>query len=226
MFSGWPALSPLPLRYRLAVVFAGLLVAYLLYLCTGFGPHEIAPSRSLSSIVVGQEERIRLQDERLRLRNDVRTTFLQSLIQVLAGVAVLLGVWVTWEQLNTDRDQVQQQLALTRQRQVADRFTHAVDQVGSKELDRQMGGIYGLEQIAKESQEAMEVNLGGDSGHFDDGTRKRVFEFLASYVREHSHRQPTGNPKEALLQARFADVQLALTALGRRTPCLLTLPLI
>jgi uncharacterized protein YjbI with pentapeptide repeats len=37
-------------------------------------------------------------------------------------------------------------------------------------------------------------------------------------VREHSHRQPTGNPKEALLQARFADVQLALTALGRRTP--------
>jgi hypothetical protein len=106
-------------------------------------------------------------------KNGIRTTLIQGVV----GLTALAGIAVGWQQLQTDRQQLQDQLALTRQGQVAERFTRAVDQLGSNALDVRLGGIYGLEQIAQQSPE----------------DRLQVFEVLTAYIRQHTRRrQETG----------------------------------
>jgi uncharacterized protein YjbI with pentapeptide repeats len=126
-------------------------------------------------------------------------------------LAALAGIFVAWQQLQTDREQsrtdreqLREQLTLTRQGQVAERFTRAVDQLGSAKLEQRLGGIYGLERIAKESP--------------DGDARLVVAEVLTAYVRQHA---PPGRKLASAqldpLKARAPDVQAAMTVLGRRT---------
>ena len=58
---------------------------------------------------------------------------------------------------------------LTEQGQVTDRYTKAIEQLGSKEVDVCIGGIYALERIARDSAR-------------DHPT---VMEVLAAFIREH-----------------------------------------
>jgi hypothetical protein len=118
-------------------------------------------------------------EQRASAVNSARTTLVQGLV----GLAALAGIFVAWQQLQTDqeatrtdRQQLREQLTLTRQGQVAERFTRAVDQLGSDKLEQRLGGIYGLERIAKESP--------------DGGTRLVVAEVLTAYVRQHAPRLP------------------------------------
>jgi ABC-type Fe3+ transport system permease subunit len=85
---------------------------------------------------VAQEKRIELETNRLKLQNDARATLLQA----LAGGVLLLGAYFTWRQLG-----------VTREGQITDRYTKAVDQLGSDHLDVRVGGIYALERIARDS---------------------------------------------------------------------------
>jgi hypothetical protein len=98
--------------------------------------------------------------------------------------------------------------SLSREGQVTDRYTKAVEQLGSKEIDVRIGGIYALERIARDSAK-------------DHPT---VVEVLAAYVREHSSEQwpplPAGSEPDAEPPERTTrpDVQAALTVIGRRNP--------
>jgi hypothetical protein len=95
---------------------------------------------------------------------------------------------------------------MTCQGQVAERFTHAIDQLGSEKLELRLGGIYGLEQSAKEP---------GDGGY-----RLVVFEVLTAYIRQHALRdlEARGSTTQlTYLGMRAPDVQAAITVLGRRT---------
>ena len=83
-------------------------------------------------------DRVQLRNDRLRLQNDARATLLQG----LAGGVLLLGAYFTWRQVQVTR----QQLYLTEQGQLTERFTRAVDQLGSDRLDVRLGGIYALER--------------------------------------------------------------------------------
>jgi hypothetical protein len=60
--------------------------------------------------------------------------------------------------------------ALSRESQVTDRYTKAIEQLGSSELDIRIGGIYALERIARDSARDHPV----------------VMEVLQTFVREHS----------------------------------------
>jgi hypothetical protein len=94
---------------------------------------------------------------------------------------------------------------------VTERFTRAVDQLGSTQLDVRLGGIYALERIARDSRT-------------DQPT---IAEILTAYVRTHSPWPPTrpGQGRIDLtldqvrdlpdLRTRMPDVQAALTVLGR-----------
>jgi hypothetical protein len=62
---------------------------------------------------------------------------------------------------------------LTEQGQVTDRYTKAVEQLGSDKLDVRIGGIYALERIARDSARDHPV----------------VMEVLTAFIREHSHEQ-------------------------------------
>jgi len=75
-------------------------------------------------------------------------------------------------------ENAQEELRLTRQGQITERFTRAIDQLGSEKLQIRLGGIYALERIDKESPEK--------AYH---GT---VMEVLTAYIRENSR----GEPKE------------------------------
>jgi hypothetical protein len=139
----------------------------------------------------------------------------------LAGLAVFLGAYVTWRQFHVSREQLQlnlratteqlqtarDQLFIAQQGQITERFTRAVDQLGSSQLVIRMGGIHALARIAKDSPADVEV----------------IAEILCSYVRQHAQASEDGELPGAaeaetavpLLVARAADVQAVLTVLGR-----------
>jgi uncharacterized protein YjbI with pentapeptide repeats len=189
-------------------------------------PKLFAPSRPPEQLkdITDPEELIRLDDERIKLQNDIRT----ALLQAFGGAAVLAGIFFTWQQLQNDRQQLQDELTLTRQGQIASRFTEAIGQFGSKEPDIRIGGIYGLEAIAKQSPE----------------TRLQVFEVLTAYLRKYAYKydlhppssRPSAAPTSTTLKAptsttltgptittlvnpdedRTTDIQIVMVVLSRR----------
>ena len=107
-------------------------------------------------------------------------------------------------------------LVLVSRGQVTDRYTKAIEQLSSGELDVRIGGIYALEGVARESAR----------------DHPMVIEVLTTFVREHSREQwpPPDSPRTTWItwrgrfrtgsrpQERFTrpDVQAAVTVLGRR----------
>jgi uncharacterized protein YjbI with pentapeptide repeats len=95
--------------------------------------------------------------------------------------------------------------ALTEQGQVTERYTRAIEQLGSNTIDVTIGGIYALERIARDSPR-------------DHPT---VMEVLAACIREHSREQwpppPSEEPATELPQRTTRpDIQAAMTVIGRR----------
>src|SRR5579859_5423121 len=64
-------------------------------------------------------------------------------------------------------------LELTEQGQVTERYTKAIEQLGSDKLDVRIGGIYALERIARDSAR----------------DHQTVMEVLTAFIREHSREQ-------------------------------------
>jgi pentapeptide repeat protein len=153
-----------------------------------------------------------------KLENDARTT----LIQALGGAALLIGLFFTWRNLRMTEQNSRQTLDLSRKGQINDRFTKAIEQLGAvdqggrKRLEVRLGGIYALEQIAKDSP---------DDHHWP------IMEVLTAYVRENAlweeEEQPSReqrSPSETQpMQSNQVpptlapDIQAILTVLGRRT---------
>ena len=91
---------------------------------------------------------------------------------------------------------------LSREGQVTDRYTKAVEQLGSDKLDVRIGGIYALERVARDSAR-------------DHAT---VMEVLTAFIREHS-REPwpvDSNGAQQGEKKTRPDVQAAVTVAGRR----------
>jgi uncharacterized protein YjbI with pentapeptide repeats len=117
------------------------------------------------------------------------------------GGTVIVGVVGFWANVrNTDKT-----TALSLQGQVTDRYAKAIEQLGAKEIDVRLGGIYALERIAHDSVR-------------DQPT---VVEVLAAFARVHSHEQwplPTTHEAGADPPGRRTrpDIQAAVTVIGRR----------
>jgi hypothetical protein len=128
--------------------------------------------------------------QRARIRHDDRATLLQSLV----GVLVLVGAGVGLRQL-----------AITREGQITERFTRAVDQLGHDKPDVRVGGIYALERIAKDSP-------------LD---RQSICEILVAYVRANAPWPPAAEAsvKPVVLQVRAPDIHAAIMVLTRRLAC-------
>ena len=91
----------------------------------------------------------------------------------------------------------------TREGQIADLYSRAIEQLGSDKVDVRIGGIYALERVARESA----------------ADHPTVMEVLTAFIREHSHEQwPPPDHPASLEQERSTrpDVQAAVTVIGRR----------
>jgi hypothetical protein len=120
-----------------------------------------------------------------------------ALLQAVGGLLLAAGAVATWRQVR-----------ISREGQITERFTRAVDQLGSEDLDVRLGGLFALERIARDSP--------------DD--RPTIAEILTAYIRQRSPWPPSQKgqyrpdwplEQQPDLRARAPDVQAALTVLGR-----------
>lgn len=127
----------------------------------------------------------------IELENQTR----QTLIQVIAGAAIVAGLYLVWRRMTATESLASQALETVREGQLTDRFSRAVQQFGSDKVEIRLGGIYALERIAHESER----------DHWP------VMEVLCAYVRDaaawREERPATRLP---------VDVQAILTVVGRR----------
>lgn len=148
--------------------------------------------------IASAQARIQLQQAQSQLANDARSSVLQS----LAGLLVVVGAMATWRQVH-----------ISREGQITERFTRAVDQLGSDNVDVRIGGIYALERIATNSPV----------------DRTAIQYLLGAFVRNHATwpvgapdgpQHPTAAVDEQLpyLGVRAPDIQAAVGVLGRRPP--------
>jgi len=120
------------------------------------------------------------------------------LLTLAAGVAAAGALIFTARNFTLSR----RTFELTEQGQVTDRYTKAIEQLGSDKLDVRIGGVYALERIARDSAR-------------DHPT---VMEVLTAFIPEHSKEywpptEPGGQVQERLTRP---DVETALTVVGRR----------
>ncbi len=143
---------------------------------------------SKSSFPVGPSRRdsahahavLSANDERLTRENDVRTTA----VQALGGAVLLVGLLFSYRTFR-----------LTRDRQVTDRFSTAIGQLGSDRLPESLGGIYALERVARVSK-------------YDHGV---VVETLVAFLR--ALVPAGGGPAQDEVRVK---AQTIVTVLGRR----------
>ena len=139
-----------------------------------------------------------------------------ALAQIVAGTAILSGLYFTWRTLQVNREG-----------QITERFTQAIEQLGktdgegNKLFEIRVGGIYALERIARESEEDYLA----------------IMEVLTAYVRQHARQLPEQKlegAEEAAVELQYKedtwgelettgvptldpDIQAIMTVLRRRT---------
>jgi hypothetical protein len=154
--------------------------------------------------------------DKIELENKIRATWFQA----IAGLGLFVTAYSAWlnyqtsqQKLETDKDNSEKQLTEIRKKleldrkiskrnlkladskQITERFSKAVEQLGNEEsITVRLGAIYSLERIAKNSK-------------YDHWT---IMEVLTAFVREKSNdnRKPDSDIPQ--------DIQAALTVIGRR----------
>lgn len=128
------------------------------------------------------KDRLELLDKRQAARHQ----WLNTSGILLTIVFTALGLFLT-----------RQTLVSSQQSQITDRYTKAVEQLGSNEREVRLGAVYALERIAYDS----------------DRDRPTIIDVLAAFVRE---RDPAASIEDVNLPAEpDTDIQAALTVLGR-----------
>jgi len=175
-------------RWALWLSLALPAAAVIIYLLIWYGPDMIA--RHDIGSVTGPLRALRLQQARDAARG--------RLLTLGAGLFAAGALLFSGRNYKVARET----LEVTGQGQVTDRYTKAIEQLGSKKLDVRIGGIFALERIALDSAR-------------DHPT---VIEVLAAFIREHSRKQwPKPTPENRAPQrATRPDVQAALRVIGRR----------
>ncbi|MHB9023723.1 MAG: pentapeptide repeat-containing protein [Armatimonadota bacterium] len=117
-----------------------------------------------------------LSAQGIELENSIRAT----IAQIFGGIAIIAGVFVTVNNL-----------FIAKESHITERFTKAVEQLGSDNLAICLGGIYSLERIAKDSSKDY----------------LSVIEILTMFIRQHR-----------AWENKFPeDMQAILKVLGRRS---------
>jgi hypothetical protein len=147
---------------------------------------------------------------------DIENEARKTLAYILGGILAIIGITLAHRRIRALEDQVRvskEQLQVAQEGQITERFTRAIEQLGSDRMEVRLGGIYALERIAWDS----------DKDYWP------IIETLTAYVRERAPwRQPPPDSNEPMLgkepssltpEFEFktaTDIQAVLTVLGRR----------
>jgi len=117
---------------------------------------------------------------------DIENEARKTLAYILGGVLAIVGITLAHRRIRALERQVQvgqEQLQVAQEGQITERFTRAIEQLGSQEMAIRLGGIYALERIANDS----------DKDYWP------IIETLTAYVRERAPwREPPPDSKEAI----------------------------
>lgn len=122
---------------------------------------------------------------------ELENKFRATLAQIFGGIAIAFGLYFTWKRISTN----ERRADIAENGQITERFTRAIDQLGSEKQEVRTGGIYSLERIANES----------DEDYWP------IIEILTSYIRKNSP-VSLGNEDGDLP----IDIQAVVTVLRRR----------
>ncbi|MBN2355994.1 pentapeptide repeat-containing protein [candidate division KSB1 bacterium] len=139
---------------------------------------------------------------------EIRNNAVKTIFQMVGGLIVIFGLYLTYRRIRASEKNVE----VLQDQQVTERFTRAIEQLGSEKLEVRLGAIYALERIAKDSPK-------------DHWT---VMEILTAYVRENSKWTEEKDEewriftKDRNLQRKIdikakIDIQTIITILGRRS---------
>ncbi|MCH7471366.1 pentapeptide repeat-containing protein [bacterium] len=194
-------------QLRLAGLLAGwalgiVVVILMILLVIWFMPKWYA---GMLPVNVPGETGVQVTVNKLEHEEGFRALLVQIVVQIVVGLTLLTGLYRSW-----------QELRLAREGQLTERFTRAVDQLGHKTRDVRIGGIFALEKIAYSYKEY----------HWT------VMEVLTAYIRERApwpsmepdekqaaqgdEGSPSGSAAPLEERRPAADIQIALTVIGRR----------
>ena len=138
--------------------------------------------------------------QRFSAENEARKT----LAQLIGGLVILVGVALGFRRVKAAEENAkaaQENVRVTQEGQITERFTRAVEQLGSENIHIRLGGIYALERIARDSKK-------------DHWT---IMEVLTAFIRERAKRNIAAEETEEDKAPKLpVDVQAALTVIGRR----------
>ncbi|MBD3223441.1 MAG: hypothetical protein GF313_01825 [Caldithrix sp.] len=141
------------------------------------------------------------------IENDYRKLFLQF----LGGIIILYGLYLTYRRIKA----LENNVIIATESQITERFSKAIEHLGSEKLEIRLGGIYALERIARDSLK----------DHFS------IMEILTSFVRENAkleEKEKLRPLKEKTQQEQIddsldfrtikprTDIEAVLTVIGRR----------
>jgi hypothetical protein len=141
-------------------VLLGLAVLILVVGCFLVFPRALVPDTLLD------ERQVMPLGEFTTARNDARSVLVNAVAGLLLGVTAVF----TW-----------QQLAISREGQITERFTRAVELLGSDDRAVRVGAIRALERLSKDSRS-------------DD---RAIYGLLNAYIRHHSPYRPGRRPDTA-----------------------------
>ncbi len=134
-----------------------------------------------------EQETERLDEPDAYRLADLKDAYRRTLAQILGGVALLYGLYLTYRRIR-----------VAEEGNITERFTRAIEQLSREGMAIKLGGIYGLERVAKDSEK-------------DHGP---IMEVLTAYVREKAT-QNAMYVSEAT-ERPTPDIQAILTVIGRR----------
>ncbi len=142
--------------------------------------------------------------QRVQLENELRKT----IAQIFGGVGILVTLFLGWEQIRATREE----LSTTKEGQVTDRLSKAVEHLGDSSLAVRVGGVYALERIAKDSPRDYWTVLEVLTAFI----RGRAAAPQIRFKRNGVCAQPSSWPPRPRHPERNSDVQAVLTVIKRR----------
>ena len=121
-----------------------------------------------------EKDRLFLEKDRVNAQNAIY----RSLIQILGGLFFVVTAYFSWRNIKAAED-----------KQITERFSRAVEQLGSDKIEVRLGGIYSLERIAMDSTK-------------DHWT---IMEILTSFVQEQSPLLIADQKKKETLAERYLN---------------------